>query len=310
MPLRHYVDETLKDLLEISANNLSVPDIIEDVNGFTCIGGAESIPVLGQRDTEVFVWHVPEGILPLTGAELTRWSLDAPSGLHWILSQRTIQGEYEHIDGINIEIWGPEEIATWIGESVLSGDLIAYAPKFEVDEIEVRKTPSEELTSPKTLRPLIDPEVWISQRGMEGVGLSPVLLDARLWLVAGDLKGPTGQLEPGTWKIFEDPWALSLQIIENEEILKSADLRCIGPNTSSWITKERFSQEVVKLLSVRRRGEITKSESSSSVRSTLLQKWEFDLDGSNIRSTGLYIPGWIVHFEEEKLLHGRNGRLF
>ena len=304
------MDETLRDLLEISANNLSAPDIIPDIHGFTCIGVAESIPVLGQRDTEIFVWHVKEGILPLTGAELTRWSLDAPSGLHWILSQRTIHGEYDHIDGINIEIWGPEEIAKWIGESVLSGDLIAYAPKPEVDEIEVQKSPSEGFTGPKSLRPLIDPEVWISQRGMEGVSLSPVLLDAKLWSVAGELKGPNGELEPSTWKIFEDPWAQTLQIIEIEEILKSADLRCVKPNSSSWISKERFSQEAVKLLGVRRRGEISKSESSSSVRSALLQKWELDLDGSKISSTGICIPGWIVHFEEEKLLHGRNGRLF
>lgn len=304
------MDRTLRDLLEICSNNLSVPNTIQDIHGFTCIGVAESIAVLGQRSNEVFVWHVPEGILPLTGAELTRWALDAPSGSHWILSQRKIQGGYEEIDGINTEIWGPEEIATWIGESVLSGDLIAYAPDFEVEEIEVRETPKEGFTGPISLRPLIDPEVWISQRGMEGVSLSPILLDARLWMVSGELRGPSGQLDPGAWKIFEDPWAQSLQIVENEEILGSADLRLIGPNSSSWITLERFSQEAVKLLGVRRRGEITKSDSSSSVRSTLLQKWEFDLDGSEIRSTGISIPGWIVHFEEEKLLHGRNGRLF
>ena len=304
------MDRTLRDLLEINANNLSVPDITQEVHGFTCIGIAESIPVLGQRDTEVFVWHVPEGILPLTGAELTRWALDAPVGMHWILSQRTIQGKYDHIDGINTEIWGPEKIATWIGESVLSGDLIAYAPKFKNDGIEFQKPPSEELTGPMALKPLIDPEVWISQRGMEGVPLSPILLDARLWLVDGELKGPNGQLEPGKWKIFEDPWAQSIQIIGNEEIMKSADLRCMRPNSSSWITKERFSQDAVKLLGVRRREENKKSDSSSSVRSRLLQKWEFDLEGSKIRSTSICIPGWIVHFEEEKLLHGRNGRLF
>ena len=65
-----------------------------------------------------------------------------------------------------------------------------------------------------------------------------------------------------------------------------------------------------KKLRERVREENKKSDSSSSVRSRLLQKWEFDLEGSKIRSTSICIPGWIVHFEEEKLLHGRNGRLF
>ena len=304
------MDRTLRDLLKISANSLSAPDFAQDIHGFICIGVAESIAVLGQRDTEVLVWHVPEGILPLTGSELTRWALDAPRGSHWILSQRKIHGEYDNIDGINTEIWGPEEIAIWIGESVLSGDLIAYAPKIEVEEIEVQETPTLGPTGSISLGPLIDPEVWISQRGMDGVGLSPILLEARLWLVSGELKGPSGQLEPGTWKIFDDPWAKTLQIVENEEILSSTNLRIIRPSSSSWITLKRFSQEAVKLLGVRRRGENTKSDSSSLVRSTLLQKWEFDLDGSEIRSTGICIPGWIVHLDEEKLLHGRNGRLF
>ena len=75
--MRHYdtCGWTLRDLLKL-VRTIFPLQISSDIHGFTCIGVAESIQVLGQRDTEIFVWHVQGEFYPHR-AELTRWSLGA-----------------------------------------------------------------------------------------------------------------------------------------------------------------------------------------------------------------------------------------
>ena len=305
------VDETLRDLLGLRAVNLRPSKSHSEIHGFSCLGVADSVPDLAPIDQEVFIWHASNGILPITGSELTRWALDAPSGLHWILSERPVEGEVEKVESMELIIWGPEEVSHWLGEAVLSGELVAKAP----EEGSPKQTPDESIFDDapmlRALSPLIDPSSWLSQRGMEGIGYSPVLLEARIWTVTGHLKGPNGELESGTWSLVEDPWSPSLSVLEDIDTLPLApDLRKLEPKRHKWISEGRFSEEVGKLLEVRRKGSYEESNISGSVRSILLQRWTFGSDDADIVFSPLNIPGWIIHFETNKILHGRNGRLY
>ncbi len=304
------MEGTLRDLLKIRANNLGETNTHRAVHGFNCIGVAESVPDLGTETNGVSIWHVPDGILPLTHAELTRWSLDVPDGFHWVLSERSTDTTIFETDSMKIVIWPPDHVSKWVGDAILSGELVATAPVLEENEEFPRNPDPGKKLGNTSLRSLIDASSWMSKRGIEGVGSSPVSLKARLWTVEGVLKGPNGELESGTWSLVEDPWSQSLAVIDPSTLLNSPDLRSLEPKPPSWLSEERISEEVVKLLEVRRKGNFESSGNSGTVRSTLLQRWIFDAAGSIMSFVEIQIPGWIIHFEDEKILHGRNGRLY
>ena len=305
------VDEAIRDLLAIRAVNLRPSDSHNEIQGFSCIGIADSVDEMGTNSGGVFIWLASKGILPVTGSELTRWGLDAPSGFHWILSERPVEGGIEILDSLEVEIWGPAEVSKWLGEAVLMGDLVATSNISDKSEPEKPASTFIQENKNKALRTLIDPKSWMSQRGIQGVGYSPVFLEARVWSVGGYLQGPNGELESGNWTVLEDPWSPILSIIHDEDaLLQSPDLRVLEPSHDSWLTEARFSEEVGKLLNERRKGSFADSADSGSVRSILLQRWTFNGDRAAISHSSIQIPGWIVHFETDKILHGRNGRLY
>ena len=77
------------DLLALRAVKLHPAEDAPRIHGFRCLGVAERIPELGQTPgTTVQGWHVPSDILPISSAEIERWSVDASGGRHWILSER------------------------------------------------------------------------------------------------------------------------------------------------------------------------------------------------------------------------------
>ena len=305
------MDEALRDLLAVRAVNLRPPDSQTGTHGFSFLGVADSVIALGTRQDSVFIWHASPGFLPITGRELTRWGLDAPNGFHWILSERPVEGDLVGLESLEVVIWGPAEVSQWLGEAILMGDLMAKAPSTGKTEPEKLERSFNDTYSNKSLSPLIDISTWMSQRGMQGLGFSPILLEARLWRVLGELKGPNGEFESGHWTLLEDPWSPNLSVVSGVEALpQSTELRRLDPPKTSWLSEERFSEEVGKLLEVRRKGSFEESELSGSVRSILLQRWTFEKDRASISHTPIQIPGWIVHFETEKILHGRNGRLY
>ena len=73
---------------------------------------------------------MPKAILPVGIAEAERWLVDAPSGAHWILSEREFEERAKEIlsSNMKIELWSPEVLSRWIGEAVLRGDLVAQIP--------------------------------------------------------------------------------------------------------------------------------------------------------------------------------------
>lgn len=308
------MDGTVRDLLAARGIVLS-PAKISGTHGFSCLGVAERVPELSQdSNSQVFVWHVSDDLFAVTASEVERWMVDAPPGKHWILSERdfdsSLIAESAPIEAV---VWGPKRMATWIGESVLSGELGTFLNSDEPnvstvhDSYEEQEQPLPELT----LRPLVELHGWLEQRGWEGARTSPVLLSARLWVVTGNLIGPDGQAESGSWQIIEDPWATSFQIHDDENNLEnSPTIRVLHP-PSGWLArKDRMPDEMLKLVDQRRQGDPETNDDD--VSSIMLEWWRLDQSSARGEYSQLTIPGWIVYPDgvEARLLHGRNGRIY
>ena len=305
------MDGALRDLLRAKAAHLRTNELANDTHGFTSMGLAASIPDLGIHSNSVSIWHAPAGILPITRSEIIRLGMDAPSGLNLILSERPVQSDCHSVDSFNFQILGPEEISLWIGRAVLSGDLIATAREEESQGNfeQISHRPDNDGTL--VLKPLIGIKSWTTQRGMDGFSFSPLLLGARLWVVLGNLQGPNGESEPGKWTILEDPWSQTIALLDDVQRLQRAPvLRTIEPQSDNWLTEDRLNEELAKVIGQRRRGKSGETTLSGSVRSMLLQKWSLNSDRANISHVKILIPGWVIHLETEKILHGRNGRLY
>ena len=303
----------MRDLLENRAVRLRPSLEIYSSHGFVCIGIAERIPDLDSSDDrEVFVWHVPSGLLPLTEQDLERWGVDAPVGRHWILSERSLPSDASLIGMPDVVLWGPDTISTWIGGAVLSGDLVArtpdVVPRMDFLGTELGELSKDDATS---LRPLVDLASWLARRGMEGAVATPVLLKARMWTVSGELVGPSMELERGRWFVIEDPWSASLNLLDPlDRIDHIPNLRVIFPIQGSWLSETGLSTEIQNLLEVRKKGSVENTNLSGPVRSMLLETWSFSHESANYQESALLIPGWIIHATEEKILHGRNGRTY
>lgn len=308
------MEEALRDLIRIKSVNLRTKKIGFVPHGFTFLGVATSIPDLEIHYDEVFIWHAEEGILPITKSEIIRFGIDAPSGLNLILSERLVQSECHSVDSFEFRILEPEEISSWIGKAVLSGDLIASAKSNGADDGKERTgkfVQNDAIEKNFVLKPSIEINSWSSQRGMEGLSSSPILLKARLWSVSGDLQGPNGERESGDWTILEDPWSKTVSLLNDiQSLQQSPVLRSFEPPSENWISLERIDEELAKLIGERRRGNSGESSESGTVRSMLLQKWPLNPESTTISNSEISIPGWLIHLETEMILHGRNGRLY
>ena len=157
----------------------------------------------------------------------------------------------------------------------------------------------------------IDIDSWTASRGIEGFSSSPMLLEARIWRVSGDLHGPSGSSERGEWTILEDPWSQRLSVIgESESMQKSPKIRSIEPPNENWLSEDRIKTEISKIVEERRRGDSGEVSISGTVRSMLLEKWVLDTHMAMIEHYRIFIPGWLINLESDKILHGRNGRLY
>ena len=238
--------------------------------------------------------------------------MDAPDGFHLILSQRTTHSDCDSIDGTKFQIVSPKQISQWIGSAVLSGDLVASAVLEDSDDAESNdvSTYSNE-DEMQVLSSKIDIDSWTASRGIEGFSSSPMLLEARIWRVSGDLHGPSGSSEKGEWTILEDPWSQRLSIIgESESMQKSPKIRSIEPPNGNWLSEDRLKIEISKIVEERRRGDSGEMSISGTVRSMLLEKWILDIHMALIEHYRIFIPGWLINLESDKILHGRNGRLY
>ena len=307
------MEAVLRDLLRIKSVNLRDQKAVAASHGFTCLGIATSIPELEIHSDEVFIWHARAGILPITKSEIIRFGIDAPSGFNLILSERAVQSECHSVETFDFRILEPEAISSWVGKAVLSGDLIVSAKEVDRDDpgmVESRRNENS-IERMLVLKPSIEINSWSAQRGMEGFSSTPILLAARLWTVLGELQGPNGEREPGKWNILEDPWSKTVTLMGDIQNLQKAPvLRTIEPQEINWLTVARIDEELAKVIEQRRRGNSGETSVSGTVRSMLLQNWPLDSERATISDSKILIPGWVIHLETEKILHGRNGRLY
>ena len=303
----------LRELLRIKSVNLRDPKAVTASHGFTCLGIATSIPELEIHSDEIFIWHARAGILPITKSEIIRFGIDAPSGFNLILSEREVQSGCHSVESFDFRILEPEVISSWVGKAVLSGDLIASAKDVDRDDPGMVESRGNDNSVERmlVLKPAIEIKSWSAQRGMEGFSSTPILLAARLWTVLGELQGPNGEREHGKWNILEDPWSKTVTLLGDIQNLQQAPvLRTIEPKDLNWLTASRIDEELAKVIEQRRRGNSGETSVSGTVRSMLLQKWPLDSERANISDSKILIPGWAIHLETEKILHGRNGRLY
>jgi len=307
------MEAVLRDLLRIKSVNLRDPKAVTASHGFTCLGIATSIPELEIHSDEIFIWHARAGILPITKSEIIRFGIDAPSGFNLILSEREVQSGCHSVESFDFRILEPEVISSWVGKAVLSGDLIASARGDDQDDTRTVESRGNDNSVERmlVLKPEIGIKSWSAQRGMEGFSSTPILLAARLWTVLGELQGPNGEREHGKWNILEDPWSKTVTLLGDIQNLQQAPvLRTIEPKDLNWLTASRIDEELAKVIEQRRRGNSGETSVSGTVRSMLLQKWPLDSERANISDSKILIPGWAIHLETEKILHGRNGRLY
>jgi hypothetical protein len=306
------MEGALRDLLGIRAVNLRNNVVETDFHDFKSLGVALSIPDLEIHTGEVFIWYAPAGLLPITRSEIIRFGMDAPSGFNLIFSERQVHSDCHSVDTFDFQIIGPEQISKWIGKAVLTGDLIATSSRAPEDQERTglnAYNPTDK--SILVLKPMIDINSWSIQRGMDGFSSSPILLTALIWTISGELIGPNGEGEMGEWKILEDPWSLTLSLLDSsEDFARAPMLRTVEPSQNNWLSEERLTEEIAQLIEERRRENSGETSLSGTVRSMLLKKWSLNFDSAIISSGKMLIPGWAIDTESEKILHGRNGRLY
>ena len=306
------MEDILRALLSIRSVDFDSFDVATPDSPFKPIGIATAVPDFGIHSGRTLIWHAPPEILPITRSELDRFEMDAPDGFHLILSERITHSDCDSIDGTKFQIVSPKQISQWIGSAVLSGQLVASIVPEDSDDVESNPVPTHSNEGEmQVLSSKIDIGSWAASRGIEGFSSSPMLLEARIWRVSGDLNGPSGSSEKGEWTILEDPWSKRLSIIgESESLQKSPKLRSIAPPNENWLTEDRLKIEISKIVDERRRGDSGEMSISGTVRSMLLEKWVLDIHMAFIEHYRIFIPGWLINLETDKILHGRNGRLY
>ncbi len=274
------MEGAIRAILERRGISIECSESEQIVSGFEYLGMAPRVSETGLDGEQVHIWLITQNILPLSENELIRWSFEAPQGKHWLLSQRETPTNHVDIDGCDYVIWDPQ-------------------------------TFSETKSAPKlAMRPIIEIRNWLSQRGLDAAQHNPAFLEAKIWEVSGNLLGPNGELESGSWQLFEDPWGRTLSLLEPNETLESPpELRVISPPEENWLSTSRLSEEASKLLETRRKGDESYSESSI-VRSMLLQKWSFESSSARYSETRLLLPAWIIQNPTEIAIHARNGRTY
>tara|TARA_B100000212_G_scaffold327919_1_gene291661 strand:+ start:538 stop:1476 length:939 start_codon:yes stop_codon:yes gene_type:complete len=306
------MEDVLRALLSIRSVDFDSFDIGVPGSPFRPIGVATAVPDFGIHTGRTLIWHAPPEILPITRSELDRFEMDSPDGFHLILSERPTHSDCDPIDGTKFQIVSPKQISHWIGRAVLSGDIVASSVLEDTDNKESNDFPiysNEE--DMRVLSSKIDIDSWTGSRGIKGFSSSPMLLDARIWKVSGDLHGPSGSGERGEWTILEDPWSQRLSIIgESECMQKSPKIRSIEPPNGNWLNEGRLKLEISKIVEERRRGDSGEVSISGTVRSMLLEKWVLNIHTATIKHHRIFIPGWLINLETDKILHGRNGRLY
>ncbi len=116
--------------------------------------------------------------------------------------------------------------------------------------------------------------------------------------------------ESHSWRVLEDPWAEKLELHDESEMLRnSPNIRLLKPQGNKWLEDNDLRTMLIGILETRRQKE--DDSRKSAVRSTMLERWEFDYENASLESTPAAIPGWILKTGGvTEILHSRNGRSY
>ncbi len=315
-PSGEYVEDAVRQLLSVRGVRLQHTPNNAPSPGFSLLGVAERVPEFGEiSGNPVNVWHIQSNLLPVSMAEFERWVVDAPQGRHWILSERRLPAEYGSIlpTGLDVVVWGPNDMSVWLGEAILSGELKVTSRTTNLDVTHTHYTDEdrENHDMSGSIKPIVEIESWLTQKGYEGVLTTPVLLNCIIWEVEGVINSPSGETEYKKWMVLEDPWASTISIFhgfDNSSI--SPSLRVVNPPLSKWKGTEEMKSLLPSILDSRRQGKTEDNEGS--VRSIMLEWWRLDVKSTKISPRNVGIPAWIIKLEgmEDTVLHGLNGRTY
>ena len=283
--------------------------------------GRISEPPIGLRNgparLHTMIWHAPDGWTVLDRVELDRWIIDAPLGDHWLISERPLAKSLipPDRDGLQTEIWGPDELASWIGEAVLSGEI---KTSFGFQDVENKSVPQEveEIrlesawfntlqTEVATFQPTIDLEVWLERNPLKGVRPTAVLVEGRVWSVQGILRGPDDSTERSWWSVLEVPQFGSFRIIEDPVFLNHRPRLRILPSPG-WMEEAIVRQNIERVTETRRP---YSPREDVSVR--IQGRWKLDPSSAEIEFGMVLIPAWVLESPSAKtdLLDATTGTL-
>lgn len=306
------MESEIRNLIKLRGENFHNQNYDFSSIDFNFIGKVDSLQDLEEFPSKsLFIWHVGEGITTLNNFEIERWSVDAPSGNHLIISERFIDDNLntDNYRKNKIFFWGPNELSQWFGRAILNKEIqlsIIKDDKIddEISEINLNKSTDSSIL---TLKNNIEISTWLSNKGLSGVSYSPILLSSKLWEVDGELIGPDGSVEKKRWKIIEDPWENNFTMFSNVEVLPiSPSLRIVEPNIDFWKDKSQIIDIIAPLINEKRQGK--PKNAGLFTQSMVLQNWNFKTDSCNLYYKKILIPAWILNTENRQLIHGISGK--
>ena len=306
------MESEIRNLIKLRGENFHNQNYDFSSIDFNFIGKVDSLQDLEEFPSKsLFIWHVGEGITTLNNFEIERWSVDAPSGNHLIISERFIDDNLntDNYRKNKIFFWGPNELSQWFGRAILNKEIQLSVIKDdkiddEISEINLNKSTDSSIL---TLKNNIEISTWLSNKGLSGITYSPILLSSKLWEVDGELIGPDGSVEKKRWKIIEDPWENNFTMFSNVEVLPiSPSLRIVEPNIDFWKDKSQIIDIIAPLINEKRQGK--PKNAGLFTQSMVLQNWNFKTDSCNLYYKKILIPAWSLNTENRQLIHGISGK--
>ncbi|MBJ84775.1 MAG: hypothetical protein CMB52_04585 [Euryarchaeota archaeon] len=312
------MESLIRDLLkQLGATLESAPPHVP-CPGITLLGVLSRPPVTQngpKLSTGTHVWHAHDGWAPLDNLEIERWLVDAPAGVHWMLSERPLRLEQRPTqEGVDYEVWGPERFAQWLGNAILNGDLNATIPtsliqSSEITEAEHVKPVQVEL-GPTAFRPQVELQTVLEKLALTHAEHRPVLLSGRVWTITGILRGPENAAERGWWELVEDPYSgeiLQLEGIEKLDFIPN--LERMEPD--SWPDESQVAPHLAKMCEERRHYVVTESSGTHQVQGSVLHWWKLDPSSAEMTPRLALLPAWQIRIPERgiALIHGLNGQL-
>ncbi|MCP2507160.1 MAG: hypothetical protein NLN64_02540 [Candidatus Thalassarchaeaceae archaeon] len=291
-------------------------DNIYEITDIKIIGMVDSFPDLPRSTTgPTYIWHISNGITSINKSEIERWSVDAPSGNHLLISERGFKPELlKYLEILqNVIIWGPDKLAQWIGKAVLSGIIIpadthGYDENLS-DEIDKSSNKIFNEFESVALKPTIDIKKWLNDNSFSDVRITPVLLKCKIWFINGELKNSNGDFEEHNWKIIEDSWSNKIyEYDDNDKLEFIPSLRILEPNRMAWKGDNQIINLLVDILSEKRQGK--PKLSGGMTRSMMLQNWRFNADKAELDFQYIFISAWILNLTIPTILHGINGKTY